>query len=254
MKKNRLKTITPKKVILKNETEGYFIPCTEDDFGENSGRGDSLPLGCYTYSGEFLDSHLGWIKSEGQWNSGEIYTTFYETAVNKIGDDFAGGEIVNSTQAYTNYDLVVNTANETFRLPLLTGSADDSSNLSLFFKAANKVKNAELLDVATVMEQAVLRSQCEEVQCVVETYKNGTSWYRVWSDGWCEQGGSLDSSTNVDIDLLKPFKDINYTITACGGKSLYIVTKTTSKIRIDTNHGESTKYPLNWQACGYIEV
>ena len=243
---------------MKNETEGYFIPCTEEDFGESSGRGDSLPLGCYTYSGEFLDSHLGWIKSEGQWNSGEIYTTFYETAVNKIGDDFAGGEIVNSTQAYTNYDLVVNTANETFRLPLLTGSADDSSNLSLFFKAANKVKNAELLDVATVMEQAVLRSQCEEVQCVVETYQNGTSWYRVWSDGWCEQGGRATiSSYFANITFLKQFLDTNYNIgfaqnsvsedTYCANVNSF----TNSTMQLRFRGGGTFCF---WQACGYIEV
>ena len=24
---------------------------------------------------------------------------------------------------------------------------------------------------------------------LVETYVNGTSWYRIWSDGFCEQGG-----------------------------------------------------------------
>lgn len=26
---------------------------------------------------------------------------------------------------------------------------------------------------------------------VVETYHNGNNWYRIWSDGWCEQGGDL---------------------------------------------------------------
>ena len=31
---------------------------------------------------------------------------------------------------------------------------------------------------------------------VVETWKSGSSWYRVWSDGFIEQGGYHDSSTS----------------------------------------------------------
>lgn len=45
-------------------------------------------------------------------------------------------------------------------------------------------------------------------EAVVETYSNGNNWYRIWSDGWCEQGGI---STGVaDIQLLKPFSNTDY--------------------------------------------
>lgn len=51
---------------------------------------------------------------------------------------------------------------------------------------------------------------------IVETYQNGTSWYRVWSDGWIEQGGILANSGSATgqstIALLKPFKDTNYSV------------------------------------------
>jgi hypothetical protein len=50
---------------------------------------------------------------------------------------------------------------------------------------------------------------------ITETYVNGTSWYRVYSDGWCEQGGAVTlngtiSSTNVKVTLLKRMKSSNY--------------------------------------------
>lgn len=46
---------------------------------------------------------------------------------------------------------------------------------------------------------------------VVETYRDGTEWYRVYSDGWIEQGGIASATTsNVTINLLKPMKDANY--------------------------------------------
>lgn len=90
--------------------------------GENTF--DSVPLGASKYSGEVLDSSLGWIKSAGQWNDGTVYTTFYNTAVAKIGESFAAGSIVGSTGTYTDYDLVINQTDQTFRLPLLDGSED----------------------------------------------------------------------------------------------------------------------------------
>ena len=45
---------------------------------------------------------------------------------------------------------------------------------------------------------------------IVETYVNGTSWYRVWSDGWCEQGGRFQSADGTDtgVNFLKPFSKI----------------------------------------------
>lgn len=46
---------------------------------------------------------------------------------------------------------------------------------------------------------------------IVDTYQNGTSWYRVWSDGWIEQGGYTTNSGFVT--LLQPFSNTNYNVT-----------------------------------------
>lgn len=48
---------------------------------------------------------------------------------------------------------------------------------------------------------------------VVETYSNGTSWYRIWSDGWCEQGGITDRNGVGDtVTLLKPMPNTEYQV------------------------------------------
>lgn len=45
---------------------------------------------------------------------------------------------------------------------------------------------------------------------VVENYRSGNNWYRVWSDGWLEQGGQ--TVTNTTVTFLKAYTDVNYCI------------------------------------------
>lgn len=50
---------------------------------------------------------------------------------------------------------------------------------------------------------------------IVEKYQNGTEWYRVWSDGWCEQGGVVSvaqTPEGQDVNLLKSYGSTNYTL------------------------------------------
>ena len=43
---------------------------------------------------------------------------------------------------------------------------------------------------------------------VTKYYRNGTSWYRLWSDGFLEQGG-IGPSTGT-VQLIKAYSDTNY--------------------------------------------
>ena len=66
-------------------------------------------------------------------------------------------------------------------------------------------------EIVTDLNNKVNKSDLAEVQCVVESYSNGTDWYRVWSDGWCEQGGRI-SGGNQTVALLKEYTNTNYAI------------------------------------------
>jgi hypothetical protein len=98
---------------------------------------------------------------------------------------------------------------------------------------------------------------------VIQSYKNGTSWYRVYSDGWCEQGGqiSIDSSKGeVTVSLLKTFKDTNYHVDCAG----YVTTgynDTAYTLQNASYWGQTTSsfkvyciagLPKPWCARGYI--
>lgn len=93
---------------------------------------------------------------------------------------------------------------------------------------------------------------------VVETYQNGASWYRVWSDGWVEQGGrvQINASSNSLITLLKSFKDTNYHINfshsliGTGNQAESAAQQTsTSTIKLFNACGNSQYF--SWEAKGY---
>ena len=98
------------------------------------------------------------------------------------------------------------------------------------------------------------------------TYVNGTSWYRIWSDGYCEQGGRLYNANDVanTITLLKTMKDTNYSVfIAHGVKGVYSGTAymrwgeepfnfTATSFQIYTHPSEGLN-TVQWKVCGYIK-
>lgn len=40
---------------------------------------------------------------------------------------------------------------------------------------------------------------------IIDSYKSGNNWYRLYSDKWCEQGGYLSSGSSNTITFLKPY-------------------------------------------------
>ncbi len=90
---------------------------------------------------------------------------------------------------------------------------------------------------------------------VVETYHNGRSWYRIWSDGWIEQGGWLDTNTNTNAtaSFLKKFTVIPqcwltaYFLT--GNYAVSVKERTISSLTIHSGYSGQTI--VNYYVCGY---
>ena len=145
--------------------------------------------------------------------------------------------------------------------PSNSGIVAEEATSQLYFKVANAVQNLQLLDAGEITE--ALADKIGTTECkayVTETYSNGSSWYRVWSDGWCEQGGRLSVTSNqtVTITFAKSFIDTNYTAfknmgcnsTGAGAAreySLWNFTRTSMQTQVNTNH-----YWTSWIAKGYI--
>ena len=89
---------------------------------------------------------------------------------------------------------------------------------------------------------------------VIQNYINGANWYRVWSDGWIEQGGRvyMNDATNQTLNFNKAFTTTNYTIVSAGESynasvNLGIMERYTSYVIVD--NGANVNY--NWYAAGY---
>lgn len=91
---------------------------------------------------------------------------------------------------------------------------------------------------------------------VVEKYKSGTEWYRVYSDGWCEQGGFVaTTATPTTVNLLKEYVDTNYSIELTGAYNGNAYPATSNNV-ISTDSFQARTPNANvdffWQTKGYI--
>ena len=95
---------------------------------------------------------------------------------------------------------------------------------------------------------------------ITQTYSNGTSWYRIWSDGWCEQGGLVASgSGNKTILFVKSYANTNYTVSFAllrdtnGGGYCPTFTKQTDRLNLIQDSSTTlTNSAKSWYTCGYI--
>ena len=182
--------------------------------------------------------NLSWLISNGSFTGSKaVHPHAYDALLIELNADIEVGTTQNNytkrglpvklaTDSYTDYDFVVNSTDETFRPPLI-------------------VKNRVLIKkkVATASDP---------------------SWYNIYSDGWCEQGGtrpSIATDKTGTVNLIIPFVDINYFVVdmtiGTGASSSQVKSgcmistlNYDSFVLIQDTQGDKGGI---WKACGYIE-
>ena len=90
---------------------------------------------------------------------------------------------------------------------------------------------------------------------IVETWHEGTEWYRKWSDGWIEQGGIWNTS-NTTLSFNIAFSNISYTIVGSENQ----IDDNARAIKFNRNNATTTSIRMvgsanpigvSWYACGY---
>lgn len=128
---------------------------------------------------------------------------------------------------------------------------------SLYYYVGETVQNANLIDAGRMQEQ-ITNINAPSRGYLVQSYVNGTSGYRVYSDGWCEQWGKSNSTSGQEtITLTKAYNSINFTVLATSytnnfyGTAQIINNKT---IWIESRGHDFTVQPclVRWLTMGYI--
>ena len=118
------------------------------------------------------------------------------------------------------------------------------------------INNTSLLGSGNI--NALTDDSFDVVHTVIETYQNGADWYRIYDDGWVEQGGNFGAAytsyTQKTFTFLKPFLNIDYFVTchsAHTGDLYYpsIVSKTPTTVTFYGTYNNGGYG--DWYACGY---
>jgi hypothetical protein len=99
------------------------------------------------------------------------------------------------------------------------------------------------------------------VGVILASYTSGTSWYKKYSNGWVEQGGTFTSLYDQAVTLIVPMNDTNYTIltskTNMGSAVVIVDTVTTTSFNVlgrgqgGSGFGENVSgywYVAGWEA------
>lgn len=142
----------------------------------------------------------------------------------------------------------------------------------LYFYVGETMQDANLINVGRIVEAGAqlttllhLSEELEPMRTryVVETWNNGTDYYTVYNDGWCEQGGEVTVSTTTGeyaYNLHKPYVDTNYTVMGqfasyysndfSSNRAMYPYTTSQFKIRTASTIGGKQ----SWRAVGFIPM
>ena len=166
--------------------------------------------------------------------------------------------------------VVSEAANSGLIADLSSATGIFKGNLYLYFYVGNTVQDQTTIDVGEITD--ALNGKVDlptggtqtSIGLLVESYSNGTSWYRVYSDGWCEQGGYIDNNTDeITVTLLKPFANTSYSVLTTAQlagqftPTAWVESKTSSDMLIRAQYWQNASYTgvvatFYWQAKGYI--
>ena len=181
--------------------------------------------------------------------TGLNYMTWYNPEINYVYLTNNGGE--SWEQVYTFHAVYYET---------------DTSGKKIDFQAYKPfqaVDNSHLKNYLSKKAEIDL-SNCTKPY-VTQTYVSGTSGYRLWSDGWCEQWGvvQLHVNSTVTVSLLKTYINTNYVVLTNFRNSANVddnpmpTNLTTSQFNIyGTNMGghDSWDLQVQWSTQGYCSV
>ncbi len=176
----------------------------------------------------------------------------------------ASSEVVNNNFQYL--DDKISSVSQSLNTNVTTLSGSISS-LSAIVSSNNEAANAANEELQKNIDNVV--TDIEEIKTTIgaayvkESYCSGQNWYRLYSDGWCEQGGYVamnstsknvtlfkklaNTNASVYVSCIKSYTNGNWDIGIAGAK---IASTTTITITAGRDNGGGGVY---WRVCGMIK-
>ena len=161
-------------------------------------------------------------------------------------------------------------ASSSYSIQIGKGTNSTSNTLSVGLDSSH---NYQLLDSTGTIPGARLPVDNQSLQItnnkieikgpyLVETYHSDTDWYRLWSDGWCEQGGRVTTSSTgfVQVTFGKAFANTTYTTLVSVKDSDYdanhittvYIDNTTTGFKTSATYGATFQVTeVSWECKGY---
>lgn len=206
--KFKVPTVNHFRKLVKQETIGDSWYKWYDDgwleqggeINQNSSGGWSVPI---TFLKKFADTnYIFFVTSgfNGYTNEGfNYYNSKTEESINAVcpqGTDFKAiwkacgyGAIPDTTtRIKRNYIVLYSSAAE-----------------------ASEVQAAEFINALTNKANTDLSNVPSNIDYVVESYRNGTEWYKIYKSGWVEQGGRTEITIgDITVNFLVPYSEVPY--------------------------------------------
>ncbi len=236
--------------ILDTTNKRFKLPRTKYGF---TGLRDTV--------GKFVPESLPNIK--GELNDTDIKSTQIRTgcfySIGNDGSQEGGG--ASSSRPHTGFDASRCSSTYQDNAPV----QQNATQMYLYFFVGNYSQSAleQTAGITTeILNDKVDKASLEECHVVVESYQNGTNWYRLYDDGWIEQGGYNASGTYSSpgtTTLLITMLDTNYCITigakgeANNTTSVAWRDKTTTNFKTEGGVNGSNPQSRNftWEVKGY---
>ena len=189
------------------------------DLINNSGVAGKIDPEGIELRGGINNSGLSLQSSEQIVTFGQNYTPMriYAIALERFSNANDTGAIILDAKNYKNY----------------TYPKTETDNL-----LDTKVNTSDMVEVPVVVEQSDKLLM--------------PSWYRVWSNGWIEQGGQISVTNTATVNLLKPYTQTNYLPnTQAVGNQANASVNPINVNSFSITSSASTAQDFNWYCVGY---
>lgn len=245
--------------ILVSDGDGEVLKRSTISDLKNTISGTQLPLLSTMWADHILND-VSWIRADiFSWQSGDVYTSVYNELSSQAEEwlethdyrtDYETENGVNFWRTSKGYKIAIYDGNEQEEQRII--DCFNNTGVAWFY----------LLD--RVNKRFKLPRQKDRT--LIESGKNSNGWYRLYSDGWVEQGAYLSGEYKADakftIPLAIEMKDNNYYYTALGqwddgnatqnwgSGAFYLSNRTTTNFVVIADCQQAST-GMTWEVKGY---